>query len=196
MPNVETATAVTYNRQLTLHIFPVLGDLYVEDITVDDVQRRFNNISGAKATKDKVKIVLNQIFNCAVEDKLLSQNPLKSKRLKITGSVSKATVPYSVEQMRFLVQHIDDIQKPLDRAFIALQALHPLRLEEVLGLHSCDIDIGNMEIHVRRAVTHPTRNHPEVKETKTDSSVRTIGLSSLALPYLLEHADGEFFGRR
>ena len=41
-----------------------------------------------------------------------------------------------------------------------------------------------MAIHICRAVTHPTRNQPEIKETKTDASTRTIGLSALALPHL------------
>jgi integrase len=94
--------------------------------------------------------------------------------------------------MRYLVQHIGDIQNPIDRAYLALQALHPLRLEEVLGLHTEDVDTERMEIHVCRAVTHPTRNQPEVKDTKTDSSHRTIGLSSLALPHLLADHTGPF----
>lgn len=191
-PNVETATATTYKRQLTLHILPVLGNLAVEDITTDDIQRLFNGMKGAKATKDKAKIVLNQILDAAVEDNLISKNPLKSKRVKIKGKASKATPPYSVEQMRYLVQHIGDIQDPIDRAYMALQALHPLRLEEVLGLEPGDVDTQNMKIHIRRAVTHPTRNQPEVKDTKTDSSFRTIGLSSLALPYLPSHTTGKF----
>lgn len=183
-PNVETATATTYKRQLTRYLCPAFDGLMVEDITTDDVQRLFNGMSGAKATKDKARMVLNQIMEAAVEDKLIPQNPVKSRRVKVTGNASKATPPYSVEQMRFLVQHIGDIQDPADRAFLALQALHPLRLEEVLGLHCEDVDAENMTIHVRRAVTHPTRNQPEVKETKTDASARTIGLSALALPHL------------
>ena len=93
----------------------------------------FNGMTGAKATKDKAKMVLNQILDAAVEDGLIAKNPLKSKRIKITGKTSQATVPYSVEQMRFLVQHIGDIKDPLDRAYLAIQALHPLRLEEVLS---------------------------------------------------------------
>lgn len=137
-------------------------------------------------------MVLNQILDAAVEDKLLSANPLKSRRLKITGKASKATPPYTVEQMRYLVQHIGDLRNPLDRAYLALQALHPLRLEEVLGLAPEDVDIANMTIHVRRAVTHPTRNRPEVKGAKTSSSHRTIGLSALALPYLQTGAAGKF----
>jgi len=108
----------------------------------------------------------------------------------MTGS--KATAPYSVEQMRFLVQHIGDIKNPQDRAYLAIQALHPLRLEEVLGLQVADIDPDNMAIHICRAVTHPTRNQPEIKDTKTQSSTRTIGLSALAVPYLLQVKAGEF----
>lgn len=191
-PNVETATAATYKRQIRLYLIPAFDGLAVEDITVDDVQRLFNGMTGAKATKDKARMVLNQILDAAVEDKLISSNPLKSRRLKITGKASKATPPYTVEQMRYLVQHIGDIQDPVDRAYLALQALHPLRLEEVLGLAPGDIDTNSMTIHIRRAVTHPTRNQPEVKDTKTESSHRSIGLSSLALPFLQIPVKGKF----
>ena len=195
-PNVETATATTYKRQIQRYLIPAFDGLAVEDITVDDVQRLFNGMTGAKTTKDKARMVLNQILDAAVEDKLISSNPLKSRRVKITGKASKATPPYTVEQMRYLIQHIGDIQSPVDRAYMALQALHPLRLEEVLGLAPEDIDCDSMTIHIRRAVTHPTRNQPEVKDTKTESSHRTIGLSSLAVPYLqqLEAAGAFLFG--
>lgn len=191
-PNVETVTATTYKRQLTCHLLPAFEGLSVEDITTDDVQRLFNGMTGSKATKDKAKMVLNQILDAAMEDGLISKNPLQSKRIKITGKAGQATVPYSVEQMRFLVQHINDIKDPIDRAYLAVQALHPLRLEEVLGLQAADIDRENMAIHISRAVTHPTRNQPEIKNTKTQSSVRTIGLSALAVPHLLQTREGEF----
>ena len=161
-PNIETVTATTYRRQLRLYLVPAFEGLAVEDITTDHVQRLFNSMTGAKATKDKARMVLNQILDAAVEDKLITQNPAKSRRVKITGKASKATPPYTVAQMRYLVQHIGDIQNPLDRAYLALQALHPLRLEEVLGLQPEDIDREHMTIHIRRAVTHPTRNLPEI----------------------------------
>lgn len=50
----------------------------------------------------------------------------------------------------------------------------------------------NMALHINRAVTHPSRNQPELKETKTKSSVRTVGLSSLALPYLVRGEEDAF----
>ena len=192
-PNIEAATAITYERQIRLHLIPAFSKS-VEDITVDDVQRLFNSMEGAsKATKDKARMVLNQILNSAVEDQIIEKNPLNSNRLKITGEPSKPTEPYTVEQMRYLVKHLDDIKKPRDRAFLALVAFHPVRPEEAFGLAPEDIDRENMTLHIRQAVTHPGRNQPILKDTKTYSSARTIALSSVALPYLQLSETGPYF---
>ena len=123
---------------------------------------------------------------------MLFRSPLKSKRLKITGKESKTTQPYTVEQMRYLVQHIDDVKQPQDRAYLALQALHPMRLEEVLGLKWADIDMDNGAIYICRAVTHPDRNRPEIKSTKTERSNRNLGLVQLATQYLIPGEPEEF----
>lgn len=192
LPSIATATAKTYERQLKRHLIPFFGEMAVEDIKTDTVQCFFNSMPGTKATKDKAKMVLNMILTAATEDGLLLKNPLKSTRLKITGASSKATKPYSVLQMQQIVESIPKVKSPSDRVYIALQALHPLRLEEVLGLKWEDIDTANQILHIRRAVTHPDRNLPEVKETKTQASVRDIPLSSIALKYMTPGKPGEF----
>lgn len=190
-PNVEKVTAITYERQLKLHICPVLGEKNIEDITPLDVQAMFNRMENAsKETKNKAKIVLNMILEQAVEDELLRRNPLASKSIRINGASSKPTEPYSVEQMRYLVQHIEQVQKPQDRAYLALQALHPLRLEEVLGLKGADVE-GSI-IHIRRAVTHPDRNKPIVKDTKTNGSVRDLDLVEQVKKYIPDTAPDDF----
>ena len=183
-PNVDIVTAITYERQLTRYIYPALGDLDVEDIVPADIQKIFNEMNGAKETKLKVKNVLNMILEQAVEDDLLRRNPLQSRSIRIAGRASKPTEPYSVEQMSFLVQGISRIKYPQDRAYLALHALHPLRLEEVLGLKGKDIDIKGRVIHIERAVTHPSRNQPHIKDTKTDASRRTIDLVAQIAPHL------------
>lgn len=183
-PNIATATIKLYNHLLTYHIIPAFEGMAVEDIKTDDVQRLFNGMDTSKETKNKVKRLLNQVIDAAVDEELLGKNPLRSKRIKITGAESTTTAVYSVEQMQYIIRHIGDIKRPQNRTYMALQALHPMRLEEVLGLKWEDIDLDNMALHINRAVTHPDRNQAEVKATKTKSSVRTIGLSQLAVPYL------------
>ena len=178
-PNISNVTAVAYRRQLDLYILPALGDLYLEDITVQNVQAMFNRFAAntRQATKTKTKCVLNQILEMAADDDLIRRNPLRSRTLKRGGLPSTETKPYSVQQMRYLAAHLNDIKLREDRAWLALSISVPLRPEEVLGLRWQDVDTDNRAIHVRCTVTHPTRNRPEFKEyTKTASSVRTLSL--------------------
>lgn len=191
-PNIERATAETYQRQLVRHIYPRLGEMDIEDVTTDHIQALFNGMNAAKASKDKTRMVLNMIFETALDEGIIAKNPMKSRRLRITGRASEPTAEYSIEQMRYLVQHIPSVADETDRAYLALQALHPLRLEEVLGLKWEDIDREHMRLHICRAVTHPTRNMPEVKMPKTKASIRTIGLSRIALEFLGEGKPDEF----
>ncbi|MBE5782782.1 MAG: hypothetical protein E7329_05620 [Clostridiales bacterium] len=146
----------------------------------------------AKETKIKVKNILNMIFEQAIEDELIQRTPLRSRSIRITGQASKPIEPYTVEQMRYLVQHIADVKKPMDRNYLALHTLHPLRPEEILGLQWQDIDFVEQMIRIERAVTHPHRNEPLLKGTKTDASRRVIDLMPQIIPYLTRSA-GEHF---
>lgn len=183
-PNMATVTGITYERQLRLHIFPVLGEMDIEDILPADIQRIFNGIEGARETKVKVKTVLNMIFQQAMEDELITRNPLQSRNIRLNGRGSNPTEPYSVEQMRFLVQQINRIKRPQDRTYLALHALHPLRLEEVLGLKWKDVDLERNILRIRRAVVHPERNRPLIKDTKTQASQREMELIPQIACYL------------
>ncbi len=104
--------------------------------------------------------------------------------LRIKGKASTETEPYSVENMRYLISHIDCITGEQDRAYIVLAALHPLRPEEVLGLQWRDIDFTTQTLCVRQAVTHPSRNLGVVGEPKTKASKRTISLVPQAEKHL------------
>ena len=191
-PNVETVTATTYARQLRLYLYPAFGEMFVEDIKPSDVQALFNGIDGARETKLKVKMVLNMIFQQAVEDEIIAKNPLASKSIRINGRAPKPTEPYTVEQMQYIVSKLDSVEQVGDRAFIALLALHSLRLEEALGLKYGDIDREQNVIHIMRSVTHPTRNQPEIKATKTEASRRDIDLATGILKCLPEGEAGHF----
>lgn len=186
-PNIANVTAITYARQLNNHIYPVLGEKAIEDISPADIQKVFNNMpnSAKQETKNKVKIVLNQIFEKAIDDGLIIKNPLRSPSIKIKGTAASVTEPYSIEQMRYLTMHLDDIKRPMDRAWLALSLSLPLRPEEVLGLKWEDVDVERCVLRIRNTVTHPTRNEPEFKPyTKTAASVRDLTFPETILAYL------------
>lgn len=197
-PNVSKTTAITYDRQLHLYIYPVLQGKYLEDITVADIQKVFNAMDSEEkklttASKAKTKMVLNMIFQQAVEENIIGRNPLTSKTLRIKGNPSQTTKPYTVEQMRYIVSQLPSIRNYKDRMFLSLLALHPLRLEEVLGLRWRDIDLEKDLIHISSTVTHPDRNQGLFREmTKTDSSRRTIALVPQLKAFMVPGAADEF----
>ncbi len=61
--------------KLTTAHLPVLGEKCVEDIEVSDIQRLFNEMDGAKTTKNKARIVLNMVLDFAVEDGIIAKTP-------------------------------------------------------------------------------------------------------------------------
>lgn len=188
-PNVSSVTALTYERQLNNYIYPILGEMNLEDIAPADVQRVFNQMgdNAKQETKNKVKIVLNQIFKMAIDDNIITRNPMQSSSVKIKGTAATTTEPYSVDQMRYLVSHLSEVKRDTDRMWLALSITLPLRPEEVLGLRWEDIDISNCVVHVRNTVTHPDRNEPEFKPyTKTASSIRDLAFPSDILRYFVE----------
>lgn len=186
-PNVERVTSVSYEQQLKNYILPVLGEMNLEDITPADVQKIFNNMGKRmkQESKNKVKIVLNQIFKMAMNDDIIAKNPLEAPSIRIKGEKSTPTVPYSVNEMRYMAEHLIDIQSGMDRAWLAISISLPLRPEEVLGLTWADVDEVNGVFHIRNKVTHPARNEPEFKTyTKTAASIRDLAVSEELLSCL------------
>lgn len=186
-PNVERVTSVSYEQQLKNYILPVLGEMNLEDITPADVQKIFNNMGKRmkQESKNKVKIVLNQIFKMAMNDDIIAKNPLEAPSIRIKGEKSTPTVPYSVNEMRYMAEHLIDIQSGVDRAWLAISISLPLRPEEVLGLTWADVDEVNGVFHIRNTVTHPARNEPEFKTyTKTAASIRDLAVSEELLSCL------------
>lgn len=186
-PNVERVTSVSYEQQLKNYILPVLGEMNLEDITPADVQKIFNNMGKRmkQESKNKVKIVLNQIFKMAMNDDIIAKNPLEAPSIRIKGEKSTPTVPYSVNEMRYMAEHLIDIQSGMDRAWLAISISLPLRPEEVLGLTWADVDEVNGVFHIRNTVSHPARNEPEFKTyTKTAASIRDLAISGELLSCL------------
>ena len=191
-PNVAEVTAITYRRQPDNILIPAFQGMNIEDITIADIQEMFNGMKGKKSTKDKARIVLNMIFEAAIEEGYIARNLLQSRTLKIKGEKSRPIEPYSVEEMRYIVSHIADVKGESDRVFLALQAVHPLRLEETLGLRWRDVDLQNGIIRIRQVATHPDRNRAIVKAPKTEESMRDIELVAGAVKYLNPGAEDAF----
>lgn len=198
----ESNTIINRNRNIKNHILPQFGNIRIDQITTSDIQKWMNALSDqySNETLLKIKNTMSPVFDAAVEDNLIQRNPFQSRHLVIGG---KETIHHKAiprDKMQEIRSHLHDLDLR-EMIVCALLSYTGMRLEEVLGLMWSDIDDNT--IHIRRAVVHPGRNLPEVKDPKTKSSKRVIPYpnelkqllephrSSGYLAYSKNGADGE-----
>ena len=171
---VKETTKVTYRKRLTSYIIPELGDKLIGSITSSDVQElldKHKNLS--EKTLRETKSVLSQIFKYAISDSLISKNPCSNLDVEIPSIKRKVRLALPIEHFHEIVSHLPLLELK-DRRFLALCLFTAMRRGEVLGLRWEDIHHGM--IHVKRNVTHPQRNAPEVTTPKTKAGIRSIPL--------------------
>lgn len=169
---IKQNTKVTYQKRLTNYIIPELGDKLLWSITPSDVQAlldKHKNLS--EKTLKETKSVLSQIFKYAISDSLISKNPCANLDVEIPSVKRKTRFALPIEHYHDIVSHLPMLE-PKDRRFLALCLFTAMRRGEVLGLRWEDIHHGM--IHVKRNVTHPQQNAPEITLPKTKAGIRSI----------------------
>jgi len=139
--DLAETTAVQYQRWLTFHIYPELGDLRFHELTTPRLvewQRRRIGEGAGRSVLGKAQTLLSQILDLAVLEGFLAHNPLLS--LKRPG--------YKKQQARWLdAQEVEAIRGYyLDRedvgsaALVSVLAYIGIRPQEALALEWSDLD--------------------------------------------------------
>ncbi len=171
----EQNTIINRDRIIENHILPAFGMKRIDRIRTMDIQKWFNTLGKtySKETILKIKNTMNPVFDAAVEDDIITKNPMASRRIEITGkdTVHHRAIPK--EKMDSIKPEIFMLPWK-ERVMAGLLCYTGMRFEEILGARWEDICDG--WITVKRAVVHPKRNQPEVKKPKTKTSERRIPL--------------------
>ncbi len=181
--NQQQNTIINRERIIKNHILPTLGELRIDRITTTLLQKWFNEMATgySRETILKIKNILSQVMESAVEEDYITKNPLKSQRLEIGG---KDTVHHNAipkEKMAEIRASLPELE-PKMRLMGGLLSYTGMRFEEILGLRF--EDISGEFIEIQRAVVHPKRNQPVIKCTKTKTSNRVIPLPERLKPLL------------
>lgn len=172
---VEKTTYGCYRQQMNKHVLPALGTRFIEDVDWTDVQQLYNSKENLnRESRRKLRTVLNIVFDGAIKDKYIDRNPVAL--VKVTGKPSVQREILTVEQMSDIISNIGKIKYEKDRRYMALAVAHAMIPEEILGLQWPDINLDSMQISIQRAVVHPDRNQPIVKQPKEDARIRTIDI--------------------
>ena len=172
---LKETTRTFYEKHLNQYIIPDLGEKYIGDITSNDVQEMLDKHKNLSAkTLKEMKGVLSQVFRYAVSDELVIKNPCISMDIEIPSTKRSERFALPIDYYHEIISNLYKLDLT-DRRFLALCLFTAMRRGEVLGL--CWEDVHHGMIHVKRNVTHPQRNQPEITTPKTKAGFRSIPLT-------------------
>ncbi|MGG1661748.1 tyrosine-type recombinase/integrase [Brevibacillus sp. NRS-1366] len=195
--HLETKTANQYMSCLKNRILPALGHLRLDQVKPLHVMDFLESLSKDNSRQDGKKgslssssiqyhhRVLKNIFNRAVEWKVIKSNPVASvQKPKV---VYKENLPYDESEVQTLLVAL---QRELFhwRMMITLALTTGLRLGELLGLEWKHVDLNNGVIEVLQSVASSTRGDIVLKEPKTKNSKRKVSLPASVLTELQRYS--------
>ncbi|MBR6996144.1 MAG: site-specific integrase [Ruminococcus sp.] len=184
-------------RNITHRVYPLLGHLRIDKITVRHIQGFINslakegaNINTGKPLSRKTIIhhltFISDVFSYAIRSGLVSDNPCS--KVIIPKGESKEKEIYSQEEMMKLLSLMQD--QPLKyRVFFFLLAYSGFRRAEMLGLEWKDVDFDNCTISVRRTANYVSGVGTYTDTTKTRRSQRTLKIAVQIIEMLRDLQD-------
>ena len=138
-------------------LYPVFGDMKIDEITAPMLQRLFNKMISdgyALATVKKSKFLLGQFFEYCVDNDFLKTNPVAKTRLasrerKVQTTEEYKAIPPEVRKDFVKALNTSEIMKPI--CYTSLFA--GLRIGEILALRWRDVDFTDKTIWVDNSVT-------------------------------------------
>ena len=172
---VSASTLRGYTRDMTNYIIKPLGEMYMEEVTADDIRLALVPLSKkSEGLYNKVNMLLKCIFYTAERNKILEHNPCAG----ISGKGGKPTKKKEALTDQQVAVLLDTVKGLPPYLFIMLGLYSGLRREEILALQwdSVYLDTDTPYLTVRRA-WHTEHNRPVISdEMKTKAAERNIPL--------------------
>lgn len=177
----SAGTARINDNALRLHLLPHLGDRPMASIRLSEIQSFVKALEAkelAPGTIRGIYHVATQVFDAAVEDRIISRSPCTSK-VKLPAVDDAPVVPPTVEQVTAMTLAMD----PRWRALLTFIAGSGLRIGEALGLQVSDVDFLRRTVSVERQ----RYQSGELGPVKSKKSRRVVPLGQVTIDALAAH---------
>lgn len=148
---IRPETIAEYERDLQLHVVPVLGRRRLSEIEQRDLKALARHLSDKGLATATVRIVMapvRALFATAVEEGLLRVNPAAGLRLGAGVKVDPAQKRRALDEAQ-LARLIEETPERW-RLLVRFLAQTGLRSGELIALSWEDVDLGNRRVSVRR----------------------------------------------
>jgi integrase len=179
------ATVTDYRWRLEKHLLTYFGEMRLDEITVDTVERylafKLAEPKPMKASSINMTVImLAAILETAVERDLIARNPAKGKNRRLRVRATRRGYLDTAEQISALLGAAAALDKKATkerqhierRAMIAVMAFAGLRISEVCALLWRHVDLGGGWL--------------QVAQSKTDAGTRRIEIRGALRDQLLD----------
>lgn len=180
-PVVRANTVRQYQYVYEHNIRPYIGNIKLADVTklmVTDVMNQLKAKGYAWESLNKVKVLLTDMFDRAIEDEFAVRNPAKGARNPRNKPQKQVKALSREDQLDFFQCSNGTFYDNLFRT----AASTGLRPGELFALTENDIDFENMEIHVTKTLLYQklegdTCKTFHIDDPKTYTSRRTVPIN-------------------
>ena len=182
-PNRAETTVYGYNKIIDNHISPALGDITLQKLTPQDIQKYYTMLMREKGlspnTVRRHHDLLSSALRMAVKQDVLSRCP--TDRVEPPRVIPFEAKFYGPEDLRRLCLLSEGTWLEV---VVKLAAGLGLRREEICGLRWPNVDFNQRVVRIKEARTAAGASIIQ-KTTKTRSSTRTLYLSDSLYSLLL-----------
>jgi len=174
----------SYESSLRIHILPELGKYPLDEITKPMMKELVVKMVERGFAKDSIRLYvasLGVLYNQAIDDKVVSENPTKGlgKFYRQAKRKHEEINPLTEEESLLLIEKTLEYERQHYPLFLC--ALHTgMRSGELAGIQWTDIDWNGKFLEVRRAINR----FGEIGTVKTKNGRRRIDLSDHLLDTL------------
>lgn len=203
--DLKPGTAGRYARELRLYILPKWGGMTLRELRPDILQEwvgqlmdggypaalpdgRDSKPLSARSIRNIMKVVLKGIFNYAVSNGWIGENPVD--RVTVPKIVSDDDMVFlSVREVELLADEAEKIGKPVDGLLVRWQAYTGCRIGESLALKVGDVDADKRRARIGRTWTDDGHGG-SMLGTPKNGKARNIAIPRFLMPQIKAQMDG------
>ena len=194
----ESSTTENYGSIVDHHILPAFGDKAINELDAATIQKtlyaktvdgRVDGNGGlSSATVNLMHAILMMVFNFAVDQGYLEQNPMRVKRVKKIKGRKRQIRVMADDTVAKLLEGTEDARI---KALFGFMLSTGVRRGEALGLKWSEVDIGQHEVWIRQGLKKDKAKKAVLGRLKRDNTERTIPLHPDDFAALMEWKEAQ-----
>lgn len=185
-PTIAASTYESYTSYIERYIIPPLGNFKLVEFTITGLRNFIVELSNkdlSARTVEYVHTLLKSMFSMAVDDEILTKNPM----MKIKPPKKQPTREMVTLSSSQVTEFLNGITNSEHKMFFKLAFASGLRRSELLGLRWSDINFKNSTISVNQTGLKVGGHAVISQTTKNATSKRTISIDSTTMAMLKKH---------